>query len=424
MPINLLKSDDYQDQPENPGYFALAGGVGREAANDRADVIKVQTLLTHAGYLDPGRLDGPTGWYGKPLELAIRRYQKDNGLTVDGVMLPGGETVAALQQAHGPAFRGLAAPSAATVDDHYARRARGEPGLLDTDRNSDRPFGVAKLPMMDMRKPEPVGMRTMLQRYPDPDPLILTNRSDARRQPAAGDAGIELAQFKGFPRYGLPPAGGAPPVAPSRGPIPPIRIGPRRKQPLEKYDDFLAQNRIALHEGIRNVFGDITERRESDNTRLSSDIIVKECNDVIRKNVPLGNFTHVAGASEDGEGRAHEMGEWAVKDEALRKGGGGHSFPDILYMDEKTGAVVAINSATESAPGKYTPREVNSFDRLVKNLGEAVAEITGKKRPDESLEDYTRRARAVCEEAFRRHVEKHTPQDGDAEAAEPGRQEN
>lgn len=91
--MTLLSWKDNELEPDSGSedYFSLSSNVGREAFNDRADVIKAQTLLGHAGYIDLEPVKGPTGWYGKPLELGIRRYQKDNGLTVDGVMLPGGE---------------------------------------------------------------------------------------------------------------------------------------------------------------------------------------------------------------------------------------------------------------------------------------------------------------------------------------------
>jgi peptidoglycan hydrolase-like protein with peptidoglycan-binding domain len=353
-----LKDNELNEDIAVGDYFALTGGVGREAVNDRPDVIKAQTLLGHAGYVDLERLGGPTGWYGKPLELGIRQYQKDNGLVVDGVMLPGGETIRSLEQDFGSAFRKFASPGPDLVDRHHDRLARGESGLLRMDRASDAPYGVP--------------------------PAAVEGQDKI-------SAGEQMAQL----RWARPGA----PFGPLPVPKAPVIALPRRKQPLEKYDDFLAQNRIALLDGIRNVFGDIAERHETDNTRLSSNIIVQECNEVIRENVPLQNFKHIAGASEGGEGKK-ELSEKAVKGRKLERGGGGHSFPDVLFLDKETNKVVAINSATESSPGKYIRREVKSFDRLMQNVGEWVAKITGKKRPDESEDDYRKRARQVCEEAF------------------------
>lgn len=42
----LLKENFFSD------LFSFAGSVGRNGDNDRSDVIKAQTLLADAGYLD------------------------------------------------------------------------------------------------------------------------------------------------------------------------------------------------------------------------------------------------------------------------------------------------------------------------------------------------------------------------------------
>src|SRR3546814_19749228 len=75
------------------------------------------------------------------------------------------------------------------------------------------------------------------------------------------------------------------------------------------------------------------------------------------------------------------------------------SFPDILFEDN-AGNQVAINTATESSPGRYIKWERNSFDRLVYNMGNYVAKIIGKKREDESEDEYGARAEQVCRDAF------------------------
>ncbi|WP_290813689.1 hypothetical protein [Ferrovibrio sp.] len=124
---------------------------------------------------------------------------------------------------------------------------------------------------------------------------------------------------------------------------------------------------------------------------------------MIGENIRLHGFKHVAGASLDGKGE-NELAEAAMKDGIINKGGGGHSFPDILY--KRGEELVGINSATESAPGRYIGREVRSFAKLVENMGRWVAAITGKKRPDEDIDEYRQRARQVCEDAFGKHLAK------------------
>jgi len=74
----------------------LDGSVGRNGTNARSDVAKVETLLGQSGHLDLGKTDGPTGYFGSRLEDAVKGYQKDGGLKVDGVLNPQGETMTAL----------------------------------------------------------------------------------------------------------------------------------------------------------------------------------------------------------------------------------------------------------------------------------------------------------------------------------------
>lgn len=129
--------------------FSLGGPVGRSGDNDRADVIKAQILLGNAGYYDLAGLGAPTGWAGGGLDDAIRRFQADNGLAPDGILLPlaadgvgrngEGETLAALQNRVGSQLQG------------HAARARGGdamadvPGIVTADGAADAgryPLGV------------------------------------------------------------------------------------------------------------------------------------------------------------------------------------------------------------------------------------------------------------------------------------------
>jgi len=79
-----------------PPSFDLSGAIGRGGRNDRADVARLETLLHRAGHYDVTGTGGPTGYFGSPQEDAIRAYQKARGLTVDGLVLPNGETMMAL----------------------------------------------------------------------------------------------------------------------------------------------------------------------------------------------------------------------------------------------------------------------------------------------------------------------------------------
>lgn len=79
------------------GPFDLVAGVGGGQANRPADVGKLQALLHLEGYLDAAATNGPTGLWGSREDYALRKFQKDNGLAIDGIVLPGGETIEAIR---------------------------------------------------------------------------------------------------------------------------------------------------------------------------------------------------------------------------------------------------------------------------------------------------------------------------------------
>ena len=76
---------------KNP--FRLRQSVGMEGRSDRRDVAKVENLLGRTRDLNLAETDGVTGFVGQRLDEAIRRFQKRQGLKVDGHVNPGGETV-------------------------------------------------------------------------------------------------------------------------------------------------------------------------------------------------------------------------------------------------------------------------------------------------------------------------------------------
>ncbi|NFV81949.1 peptidoglycan-binding protein [Magnetospirillum aberrantis] len=49
--------------------------------------------LSPSGYYKPLTNDGPNGWHNSNLDQAIRSFQKDKGLEVDGFLKPGGPTI-------------------------------------------------------------------------------------------------------------------------------------------------------------------------------------------------------------------------------------------------------------------------------------------------------------------------------------------
>ncbi|MFN3399655.1 MAG: lysozyme [Ferrovibrio sp.] len=136
-----------------PGFdfgdlFSLSGSVGELGDNQRQDVIKTQIMLGETGHFDLGNLGGPTGWPSSDLSRGLRRYQQDRGLTVDGVMLPQGETVRSLGDDLAEMKR-YRAPTPPEVDRHHSLRAQmdTEPAATaDTAPQRHKPNGMAISP--------------------------------------------------------------------------------------------------------------------------------------------------------------------------------------------------------------------------------------------------------------------------------------
>lgn len=105
--------------------FRLNGPVGTGRANQRGDVFKLQALLHREGMLDAEATGGPTGYWGNRDDQAMRDYQKEGELTVDGWAAPDGPTMKALH-------RGYEEPV------QYAQ-AKPLPGMMTSDAPSPVP---------------------------------------------------------------------------------------------------------------------------------------------------------------------------------------------------------------------------------------------------------------------------------------------
>jgi len=84
---------------KNP--FQIRNVVGMEGMNSRRDVAKVESLLGCAVALDLAKTDGVTGFFGARTDDAVRKFQKDRGLKVDGLISPNGPAVKTLSAESG-----------------------------------------------------------------------------------------------------------------------------------------------------------------------------------------------------------------------------------------------------------------------------------------------------------------------------------
>ena len=129
---------------EVPRRGRMRRGVGRDLPNEPSDVAQLELLLGRAGYYDLDRREGPTGWWSPTIEHALRKYQKDAGLTVDGWADANGESVQALTGATTAVDTPAPTGRHSLLDDDFKLpapigRAAGHASLLDPDK---LPFDV------------------------------------------------------------------------------------------------------------------------------------------------------------------------------------------------------------------------------------------------------------------------------------------
>lgn len=137
--------------------FDLLEGVGAGQSNRSADVAKLQALLHREGFLDSEATEGPTGFWGGRDNAALRQFQKEHDLSVDGFAAPGGETISTI--------RGFYQPRRPTPAGVYTREVRGDE--------------------------QPPALRTWLKRPDDPDHPILLRPATGHR----ADSPAELQRF-------------------------------------------------------------------------------------------------------------------------------------------------------------------------------------------------------------------------------------
>ncbi len=131
------------EQETTDNWFDLADTVGLGRMNGRRDVFKVESILADAGDLDFAGTNGPAGYGLYTLDDGVRKYQKRNGLKVDGWLRPDGPTVTKMREQFGERFSGFPAPTQEQIEQHHALAAEGQDGLL-----------VAQPPRIELKKPK------------------------------------------------------------------------------------------------------------------------------------------------------------------------------------------------------------------------------------------------------------------------------
>lgn len=335
----------------------LTQPVGRDAENDRFDVALVEALLAKNGAFDLDRTEGPTGHYGTALEDAIRTFQKSENLKVDGLINPGGPTLAALT----------------------ARLARAE-GATNGEGGGDD-------------DPEPAERK----------PVNLLELAMRRRSPWEPRDGGEILEGGVLGGGGSGGARGRKPVPP----VPPVgRPDPGRRPPADPADESDAEQarREALaDEFVKEITKPLEAHRGDATTKKGNNIVARECRDILEEEFSdlLGKIKHVGGARKDGKGR--RLPEKYLRNEDEPDPRQGSSHPDLTWQykdgDQKTHA--HANTVTTNKDGRTpTAEERRSFDSLVEKVGAELATAIPKLRPGMDEDDYREMAREKCRKIF------------------------
>lgn len=91
----------YQSGRSDTASKSIQDDVGMDRRNNEDDVATVQLLLDRQKIYDVSKTDGPTGIFSVGLQEAIKTFQKEKGLKVDGYLKPEGETIKRLNATEG-----------------------------------------------------------------------------------------------------------------------------------------------------------------------------------------------------------------------------------------------------------------------------------------------------------------------------------
>lgn len=291
--------------------FKLQGSVGGSGVdNHRPDVAKVESFLTDTGYYKPLTEDGPSGYHNAELDKAIRGFQQDNGLAVDGVLKPGGPTINKLKDAVGAGDASLSPVS----------KPAGSPSPVQyAQSSSDSQTDVPSNGPADQQVAQAAPAAARLLQWGVPAAI------------AAGQAGRNLLEeWRNKPSEPPPSPEPSQPASPPQ----PVDVPTKLENPV--LEDTL---REAMSRPLENSRGDATTQR-------GNDIVVEECSKLIKAEFPeLGDhLQHKGGATLDGKG------EKTVKEEVINGPGrngwvaAGQTSPCSLATMKRS-AIVSIRPA-------------------------------------------------------------------------------
>lgn len=239
---------------------ALQQPVGRGQPNADDDVLNIKQIFERIGRLS--RPDhGPTPFFDAPLEDAIRGFQKDRSLMIDGRMTPGGETERNLQRDLGllpkePPFSlselDITGPVANGRKGHGAdfrgvSKALGRLGLFEFDRTAE--------PLPFITK----GLEDGIRKYQQREGLAI----DGRILPGGETIGaLKQTMARTMAARTMAAEGKSPAGEPSPG-----GHAPRRKTPAVQLAQAGGRDKAGERRALDRSLDDM--RRKAENTRVS-----------------------------------------------------------------------------------------------------------------------------------------------------------
>lgn len=356
----------------SPSGIELSDEIGNGRVNREVDVTGVKQALGALGLYRYDRTADPSPFIDRAMLDAIKALQAGNGLKVDGLMQPGGETVTAMNVALGQPKLGRTKPAAVSRD------------LLAINGDDE----VKATPVASARA----------EQDEDDKPVQTAQSITDLPLLAAGTAaaGAMLADQVRRAARSL----SAPPKSPDAPP--PLSLQDRK--------DFENGLRGYLNEetgadGEKD--DDFKGRLGKKATRDTNDIIVQECNELLSDEFShlKDKVWHIGGATENGAGEKPKKETYirnrdAPPDRKTLGSGAG----DVTYGNDELKS--PINSTTvRKSDGMPTASEKRGLEKLGRLLGEDmipwVRKLLSGYKPDD-IDEVREQSRNACREAFKR----------------------
>ncbi|MDA0703512.1 MAG: peptidoglycan-binding domain-containing protein [Proteobacteria bacterium] len=329
-----------------PGPFDLLAPVGPDQWNLGGDVDRVEGMLIRTGHLSSDPIVTGRGEFMARQEQAIKGFQRDHGLRQDGLINP-----------KAPTHRGLLASLEAMNDTGVV--ASGEVGDKPDARGgaASKETQVAVAPLALPLVPVAIEGATVLY-------ALLTGAATAAILSVSGDT--------------------------------PRKEGPKDGATGHADDRRIAYRGLVTATTLKPIF----ERKGGPETRRGNDIVIQECDRVLKEEHPefADRITHIGGGTEKGEGEI-QVKELHIPNKAnpgntLKDG----SFTDLAYGSADKGTPRGhLNTISVLADGiTPTKREQYQLDKLARKLEPIVHTLPKYQSAKWTEEEYRELAKNAC----------------------------